>query len=252
MKPLSGKVAVVTGAGRGIGAACARILARQGASVVLSARTRRELEAVATSIGTAARVIPCDVTRPSSVKALAKKSGKADILVNAAGIAPSDPLLKIRLADWEKALAVNATGPLLTMQAFLPGMLQARWGRIVNVASTAAKSAGPYVAAYAASKHALLGLTRAAAAECAARGVTVNAVCPGFVDTGMTRGSLARICAKTGMSRTQALDFLKAQSPQKRLMQPDEVAWLVAALCAGEARGINGQAIVLDGGGLMS
>ena len=249
---LKGRVAVVTGAGRGIGAETARALARAGASFLLAARTRRELEAVARSIGRQARVLPCDVTKPASVKALAKKAGAVHILVNAAGVAPSDPLLKIRLADWQRTMAVNATGPLLTMQAFLPGMLKARWGRIVNVASTAAKTAGPYIAAYAASKHALLGLTRAAAAECASRGVTVNAVCPGFVDTEMTRTSLKRICDKTGLSRTQALDFLKAQSPQKRLIEPEEVAWLIASLCADEARGLHGQALVLDGGGTMS
>ena len=187
MKTLSGKVAVVTGAGRGIGAACARALAVQGASVILAARTRRELEVVAATIrktGGAARVIPCDVSRPASVKALARKAGRVDILVNAAGVAPSDPLLKIRLADWERTLAVNA-------------------------------------------------------------------VCPGFVDTEMTQTSLARICAKTGMSRRQALDFLKAQSPQKRLMEPEEVAWLVVSLCAPQAGGINGQALVLDGGQVM-
>jgi NAD(P)-dependent dehydrogenase (short-subunit alcohol dehydrogenase family) len=134
------------------------------------------------------------------------------------------------------------------MQAFLPGMVERGWGRVVNVASIAGLTGAPYISAYAASKHAQIGLTRAAAAEMAPRGVTVNAVCPGYVDTPMTRESVGRIRERTGRTEEEALDALRAQNPQGRLIRPEEVAHAVVALCAPEAGGINGQALVLDGG----
>ncbi len=252
---LSGRGAVVTGGGRGIGAAVAEALAGADASVVVAARSRRETEATAAALrkrGLKAWAHPCDVTSPASIKALAafarKRLGSVHILVNNAGIAPSAPLLTLTLAEWNRCLAVNATGTFLCTQAFLPGMLAARWGRVVNVASTAGKIGGPYIAAYAASKHAVLGFTRAAAAELATKGITVNAVCPGYVDTDLTAATLARIVAKTGMTKSKALEALLAQNPQRRLLLPEEVAWLTLSLCDERAKGINGQALVLDGG----
>ena len=256
---LGGKGAVVTGGGRGIGAAVARALASAGASVVVAARTRREIEAVAGELrdrGRLAWAVPCDVTKPVSVRALARAAerrlGRVDILVNNAGTAPSAPIHRTTLAEWNRAMAVNATGSFLCTQAFLPGMLSRGWGRVLMIASTAGRTGGPYLAAYAASKHAVLGLMRSAAAEVAAKGITVNAVCPGWVDTPLTERSLARIVAKTGMSRRSALEAIRNQSPQRRLMEPEEVAFLVLALCDPRAKGVNGQATVLDGGGLMA
>ena len=252
---LLGRGAVVTGGGRGIGAAVAEALAGAGAAVVVAARTRREIERTAAGLrkrGLKAWAHPCDVTKPASVRALAafarRKLGAVHILVNNAGIAPSAPIARLTLAEWNRCMAVNATGTFLCTQAFLPGMLEARWGRVVTVASTAGKAGGPYLAAYAASKHAVLGFTRCAAAELATKGITVNAVCPGYVDTDLTAGTLARIVARTGMTRPKALGALLAQSPQRRLIAPGEVAWLVLSLCDDRAKGINGQAIVLDGG----
>jgi NAD(P)-dependent dehydrogenase (short-subunit alcohol dehydrogenase family) len=254
---LLGRGAVVTGGGRGIGAAVAEALAGAGASVVVAARGRKEIEAEAAALrrrGLKAWAHPCDVTKPASVKALAAfahtRLGAVHILVNNAGIAPSAPIARLTLAEWNRVLAVNATGTFLCTRAFLPGMLSARWGRVINVASTAGKTGGPYLAAYAASKHAVLGFTRCAAVEVAAKGVTVNAVCPGYVDTDLTAGTLARIMAKTGMTKPKALEALLSQSPQRRLIAPEEVAWLALSLCDVRAKGINGQAIILDGGGV--
>ncbi len=257
--PLAGKAAVVTGGGRGIGAACARALAAAGARVLLASRTREEIERQAEAMradGCAAHAHPCDVTSPDSVRDLLRASeaalGAVDILVNNAGIAHSAPLRAITIEDWNRLFAVNATGTFLCTQAFAPGMLARGWGRIVNVASIAARTGAPYIAAYAASKHAVLGFTRAVAAEVAATGVTINAVCPGYVETELTDDAVRRIVEKTGMSREDALARLAAQSPQKRIFQPDEVAFLVVSLCDPRARGVNGQAVVLDGGGLLS
>jgi NAD(P)-dependent dehydrogenase (short-subunit alcohol dehydrogenase family) len=254
-----GKVAVVTGGGRGIGAAVARTLARAGAAVAVAGRTRQSVDGVAAELGGSghrATSFICDVTDPESVAALARAVpealGPVDILVNNAGAAHSAPLARITLDDWNRLFAVNATGTLLCMQAFTPAMAERRWGRVINVASVAGVSGDRYIGAYAASKHAVIGLTRCTAAEMAAQGVTVNAVCPGFVDTDMTRESVARIRAKTGLTEEAALDAIRATTPQRRLISPDEVAHAVLALCADEARGINGQAIVLDGGGLLS
>lgn len=257
-RPLVGRGAVVTGGSRGIGAAAARALADAGASVVVSARPSERLEATAEALratGAGAWAVPCDVTEPAEIEALRDRAigylGSVDILVNSAGAAPSAPFGRVTLDEWNALLALNVTGPFLCTQAFLPAMLERGWGRVVNVASVAAKEGAPYIAAYTASKHALLGMTRALGAEVAARGVTVNAVCPGYVDSEMTDASVERMTAKTGRSAEEIRDRLNAMSPQGRLMEPEEVAYLIAALCDPRAKGINAQSIVLDGGGVQ-
>ena len=256
---LHGRVAVVTGAGRGIGEAVVRALAAEGVAVGLLARTAGEIEEVAGEVragGGRATAVVCDVTEPAAVvdarDAVASALGPADILVNNAGASSSAPLARTALDEWRRLMDVNATGTFLCTKVFLPGMLERGWGRIVNVASVAGLTAGKYVAAYAASKHAQVGLTRAVAAEVADRGVTVNAVCPGYVDTPMTRASVARIRERTGRTEEEALAALKAQNPQGRLIDPGEVAHAVLALCAEDARGINGQTLVIDGGHLLA
>jgi len=256
---LENRGAVVTGGGRGIGSATARTLASAGAKVVVSARSVEQLEAVKDELqqaGHEAWAVPCDVTDSDQVEALARQArelvGPVQILVNNAGIASSAPLKNLRLEEWNRLLAVNATGPFLCTQAFMPGMLETGWGRVINVASIAGKIGAPYIAGYCASKHAVVGFTRAVAAEVAARGVTVNAVCPGYVDTPMTEQSVANIAAKTGLSESEARERLDSTSPQNRLIEPEEVAFLIASLCQPEAKGINGQAIVLDGGTVQS
>lgn len=258
-RPLDGKSAVITGGGRGIGSAVARALAGAGARVVVSARSQDEIEAVAQELvkgGAEAWAVPCDVTDPARIEALAQASaehlGRVDILVNNAGIAASAPLKATRLKDWERIFAVNVTGTFLCTKALLPGMLEAEWGRVVNVASIAGKMGAAYITAYAASKHAVIGFTRSLAVEVAATGVTVNAVCPGYVDTPMTDQSVARIVEKTGLKDHQVRRNLKRQSPQNRMMEADEVAFQVLGLCDPRAKGINGQAIVLDGGAVQS
>jgi 3-hydroxybutyrate dehydrogenase len=256
---LENRGAVVTGGGRGIGAAVARALAAVGARVVVSARSIDEIENVAENLrrqGHEATAVTCDITDPEQVEALARESveflGGVDILVNNAGIATSAPFKAISLEDWERVMAVNVTGPFLCTRAFIPGMIEAGWGRVVNVASVAGKVGQPYIAAYCASKHALVGLTRAVAVEVAAKGVTVNAVCPGYVDTPMTDRSVHNITSKTSLSEAEARDYLQKLNPQGRLMEPEEVAHLVVSLCAPLAKGINGQAVILDGGAVQS
>ena len=256
---LRGKGAVITGGGRGIGAAAARLLAEAGANVVLAARSREQLETTADELrqaGHRAFAVPCDVTDPQQVATLAANAaehlGTVDVLVNNAGIAHSAPLKAITLEQWNRLFAVNVTGTFLCAQAFLPGMLERGWGRIVNVASIAGKMGAPYISAYAATKHAVVGFTRALGAEVASRGVTVNAVCPGYVDTEMTTESVARVVHKTGISAEQALDHMRRTSPQNRLFTADEVAYLIASLCDPRASGVNAQALVLDGGGVQS
>ncbi len=256
---LSGRVAVVTGGGRGIGAATARALARAGADVVVTARSVAQIEGVAADIratGRRAWALPCDVEKSDQIAALARESvrlaGHVDILVNNAGIASSAPLRTMSVDEWNRMFAVNATAVFLCTQAFLPGMLERKWGRVVTIASVAGLTGFAYISGYAASKHAVVGFTRSAAAEVAAQGITVNAVCPGYVDTDLTAESLRRIVQKTGMSSEKARESILQMNPQHRLIDPDEVAFAVASLCSEEARGINGQAIVLDGGSLRA
>jgi NAD(P)-dependent dehydrogenase (short-subunit alcohol dehydrogenase family) len=251
---LRGKAAVVTGAGRGIGAAVARALAVRGAAVTVSARSRDQVERVASELGGAGydvRAATVDVSDPESVRALAAL-GDTDILVNNAGIAASAPIKAIALEDWNRIMAVNSTGTFLCTQAYIETMAARGWGRVINVASITSLSGAPYVAAYTASKHAVLGFTRVAAAEYRDRGVTINAVCPGYVDTEMTDESVARIVERTGLSRERALAAVLKTAGQTRLVTADEVAYVVVSLCAVEAGAVNGQAIVVDGGGLLS
>lgn len=252
---LAGRGALITGGGRGIGAATARTLADRGVRLVLAARSTPETEAVAAELrdrGGKAWAATCDVSDPASVEALCREAanrlGAVDILVNNAGVASSAPIVKLALGEWERLWRINATGALLAMQGVLPGMVERGWGRIVNVASVAALRGGRYMGGYAASKHALLGLTRSAAAEVARAGVTVNAVCPGYVDTPMTDATIENIVKRTDMGETDALDAILATTPQRRLIAPGEVAASIAFLCEDEALSINGQTVVLDGG----
>jgi 3-hydroxybutyrate dehydrogenase len=252
MPGLAGRTALVTGGGRGIGRAIALDLAAAGAHVALAARTRAEIDAVAREAGGKAVALQVDVADPASVRALFKDAraalGDIDILVNGAGVAPSAPLVKTTDEQWRQAIDVNLSGAFYCLREALPSMTARGWGRVVNVASIAGKTGTPYIAAYAASKHGLLGLTKVAALEVAARGVTVNAVCPGYVDTPMTDESVRRIVEKTGASAADVRRRLEDSSPQKRLYTTGEVSALVLFLCGDAASGINGQALSVDGG----
>jgi len=224
---------VVTGGTRGIGAAIAARFTMAGDDVV--AVGRRE----------------CDVTDEDAVAALFARIGAVDVLVNNAGVASSAPVGRTTLDDWRAHVEVNATGVFLCTRAALPGMLARRGGRIVTVASTAGLAGARYTAAYTASKHAAVGFTRAVAAEVAGTGVTANAVCPTFVRTDLTRASVRRIAETTGRSEAEAEAALAGASPLGRLLEPDEVAFAVAFLAAPEAAAINGQTLVIDGGGIQ-
>ncbi len=252
---LDGRVAVVTGGGRGIGAATARLLAEAGARVIVAARSADEIEAVAEEIrgsGATAEAVPCDVSDAAAIDRLREAAearfGAVDILVANAGSASSAPLARIELTEWNRLFAVNATGPFLCARAFAPGMVARRWGRIVHIASIAGRTGAPYLAAYASTKHALVGLTRALAAELADKGITVNAVCPGYVDTPMTDRSVERIVEKAGITAEAARAKLAAVNPQRRLITAEEVAFVAVTLCDERARGVNGQTLGIDGG----
>lgn len=256
---LENRVALVTGGGRGIGRAIALALAREGAHVAVAGRTATAIEAVAAearALGRKALAVPCDVGDrtqvDAAVRVVAESLGPIQILVNNAGVAVSAKLADTDDALWERHLRVNLTGAFYTSRAVLPGMLAAGWGRIINVASTAAKQGYPYVAAYVASKHGLLGLTRALAMELATSGITVNAICPGYAATDLTWESARRIQAKTGRSYEDAVRSLAAFSPQRRLVEPEEVAALAVLLASDDARGVTGQAWNVDGGAVQS
>jgi 3-hydroxybutyrate dehydrogenase len=256
---LAGKCAVVTGGGRGIGAAVARALAKNGADVLVASRTRASVEKTADELrALGVRAFPAivDVADQASILALEREAksllGKVDILVNNAGIASSAPIKKLELEEWDRILRVNATGVFLCTRSFIGDMAERNWGRVINVASIASRMGAPYIAAYTASKHAVLGFTRVAAAEYAHRNVTVNAVCPGYVDTDMTTESVSGVAKRSGLDAKAALDAILKTANQRRLVTPEEVAHVVLSLSVEESAGVNGQAIVIDGGGLLA
>jgi len=253
---LNSKIALITGGGRGIGRAIALAFAREGARVVVSSRTADQVEAVAKEIGGEAVALVCDVADPDSVNTLFSRAQQVlgrgpDILVNNAGIAESATLVNTDDELWHRHLNTNLSGTFYCTRAALPSMIQKRWGRIINVASIAGKTGAPYISAYAASKHGVLGLTRSVAHEVATVGITANAICPGYVDTEMVSRGIEKIKSRTGRSEEEALETLKNMSPQHRLVTVEEVAAIALLLASDEGRGINGQAINVDGGSLM-
>ncbi len=251
---LAGKTALVTGGGRGIGRAIAVALAAHGAKVVVTGRTHAEIDEVARVTGGTA--MPCDMADRAQIAALVARLGRdvdrVDVLVANAGVAESATCAATSDEAWDRMMAVNATAPFLLARALVPAMCKARWGRVVVVASNAGRVGYAYTSGYCASKHAAVGFVRALALETARSGVTVNAVCPGWVATQMVDETVRRIAEKTGRSTEQATDELRAMSPQRRLVEPEEVAHLVAVLCLDASRGIHGQAIPLDGGQVMA
>lgn len=248
---MKGMHAVVTGGGSGIGAAIATALAAEGVAVTLMGRSMKRLKALGLP---ASHCVAVDVSDEAGVKhafdAIAD-FGPVDILVNNAGQAESAPFLRTTMDAWQRMLDVNLTGTFLCTQQVLRGMVDRGFGRIVNVASTAALKGYPYVAAYCAAKHGVLGLTRALALEVAKKGVTVNAVCPGYTETELIERSVKQIVEKTGRSAEQAKAELAAANPQGRLVQADEVAQAVLWLCRKESSSITGQAIAVAGGEVM-
>jgi len=249
----AGRVALVTGGGKGVGAAIAHALAADGMRVALMGRDRAALERSAKACG--GLVVEADVADAAALDrglaAVREAWGSIGVLVHNAGIAPSAPLKATTDEVWEQTMAVNVTAAFRLSRAVVPAMVDAGWGRIVNIASVAGLTGFAYTSAYCASKHALVGLTRALAAELAKTRVTVNAVCPGFLDTEMTARTVANITAKTGKSPEDARRALEELSPQRRLFQVEEVAHVVRMLCAESARGIHGQAISVCGGQVM-
>ncbi|HKP53896.1 MAG TPA: SDR family NAD(P)-dependent oxidoreductase [Chloroflexia bacterium] len=250
---------LVTGASRGIGRAIALAFAWAGADVAATARTAADLDILVTEIeglGRRCLAAPCDVTDPEQVEQMAARAleglGGIDILVNNAGNAESHPFLNHPDDLWHRMLAVNLTSVYYVTKAFTPAMIERGGGRIINIASVAARVGAKYVAAYTAAKHGVLGLTRALAVELMPHSITVNAICPGFVDTPMTQASIDNIMSRTGLSESQAREALEKTSPQKRLIEPEEVASVALFLAQESSKGITGQAINVDGGSVMS
>lgn len=256
---LEGRGAVVTGGGGGIGAAVAHALARRGAAVAVASRGIERIEAVAADLrqsGARALAISCDVTEPDSVAAMAETAagrlGTVDILVHCAGSGASGGLREQTLDGWNRTLAVHATGAMLCSRALAAGMAERGFGRLVYLSSVAGLRGEAGLLAYSAAQHAIVGLSRALAIELAGRGVTVNAVCPSYVDTAATAAAVRALSRSLGVSEARALESVLAPTPQRRLLAPAEVAEAVAWLCSAAAAGVSGQPVVIDGGEITS
>lgn len=243
--------AVITGGGSGIGAAVVRQLLDRGLRVTLMGRSLERLRAQQQVLGPEVGIQACDVGDEASVAAAFAAVGAVDILVNNAGQVETAPLARTSLESWQRLLNVNLTGTFLCSRVVLPGMSERGFGRIVNVASTAALKGYAYVAAYCAAKHGVLGLTRALALETVKKGITVNAVCPGYTETEIVAQAVQTIMAKTGRTAEAARAELAAANPQGRLIQPEEVAATVAWLVGEGSASITGQAIAVAGGEVM-
>ncbi|MDH3207164.1 MAG: SDR family oxidoreductase [Gemmatimonadota bacterium] len=251
---LAGRTVVITGGGRGIGAATAIALAEAGARVAVAARNEAQVVEVATQMredGLEGFAFRCDVTDPRQVRDLALSAreamGHVDILINNASTATSNRLGRITVAEWQHIFDVNTTGTFLCTQAMFDDMVKRGWGRVVNVSSLAGLRGDRYIAAYVAAEHAVVGFTKAVAAEAEDTGVTVNAVCPGYVDTPLTDETIARIMHLTGKSWQDSLRSVLDQAGQSRLIRAAEVAETIVDLCADERGTRNGEVVVLDG-----
>ena len=245
--------ALITGAGTGIGEAISRQLHREGHAVTLVGRRSEPLEALSQALGKQSFAVTGDVTDrgeiESAFKAATAQFGDVEILVNCAGMAPTAPFHRVDFADWQRTMDVNVNGVFHCTQLALDSMLENNWGRVVNIASVASLRGFPYVSGYCASKHAVLGMTRALALEVATQGITVNAVCPGYVDTDIVRNAIAGIVSKTGRTEADAMQHFTESNPQGRLVEVTEVASAVSWLCSEGAASVTGQAIAIDGGG---
>ncbi len=259
MSDLQYKIVLITGGSGGLGQAFAEAFAREHARVVIAARNRERLHAAAEKMarnGTQVLALPCDISRRDQVQRLGEeiktRCGDVQILVNNAGIARAVSFSDMPDELWDETLETNLTGAYNCCKVFLPAMIQAKWGRIINIASTTAKVGFRQVTAYSASKHGLLGLTRSLALETARAGVTVNAICPGYIDDERTRENARIMATKTGKSASDILKLFAASSPQNRLIAPDEVASLALLMASDKLSGMTGQAINVDGGAVMA
>lgn len=248
------RIALVTGAGRGSGRAIALRLSEAGHRVVLTARSRHELESAAMACSGPTLVVATDITHPAGVEAVFAETeriwGGVEILIANAGAGFSARLERTDDRQWQRMLELNLTAPFRCLRRAVPGMRAGGWGRVVVVASTASRVGEPYIAAYTASKHGVLGLVRSAAAELADAGITVNAICPGYVDSPMTDATIANIAASSGRSMAEARAILERKQPIGRLIDPDEVA--AAVLFCLDTPALSGQGLTIDGGSVQA
>jgi 3-hydroxybutyrate dehydrogenase len=247
MSALLNKTALITGGGSGVGASVAVALAEAGAQVTIAGRTQASLESVARQHDAIDWVLG-DVTDAKAMTAMVEASDGFDIVVANAGAAESKPFSQMNASDLQSMLDINLLGVFNTWKAALGGMKQNGWGRLIATASTAGLKGYPYVSGYCAAKHGVIGLTKALALELAQSGITVNAICPGFVETPLLEASIENIVQKTGRSREQAEKALKANNPQQRFIQPQEIAQTVLWLCGDHSASITGQSISISGG----
>jgi NAD(P)-dependent dehydrogenase (short-subunit alcohol dehydrogenase family) len=258
MTGLEQRIVLITGGSGGLGRALSLVFSTQGHRVVITARNQENLNATAEQIamnGGQVLALPCDVTVREQVKTLGEQIGNrwgtVEILINNAGIARAVSFVDTPDELWDETLETNLTGAYNCCKIFVPGMIQAKWGRIINIASTTAKVGCSHVTAYTASKHGLLGLTRSLALETARQGITVNAICPGYIDDERTEENAKVFAEKTGKTVDEVLRLFAASAPQNRLIAPEEVASLALLMASEKLAGMTGQAMNVDGGAVM-